>query len=706
MKKSLAFLICFLVAGSLLGQSVSQAAFDLWHGSKYSMFIHFGLYSELGGVWNNNPVTRGYSEQIQSQAGIFGDYYAAVANRFNPTAFDADAIVALAKEAGMQSIVFTSKHHDGFCMFRTKTTDYNAYDATPAHRDFVQELSQACARGGIRFGLYFSLIDWHYPHAYPISSSNADPITPQHHAFSMQQVTELLTQYGPISELWFDMGSLTPDQSDDLYRLVHRLQPDCMVSGRLGNDRYDFCVMGDNSYPDGTLRTAWQTPASIFNETWGYRSWQERGAVDDKVAEKLRSLLGVVSHGGNYLLNIGPKGDGSVVDFERDVLLKIGKWLDVNGEAVYNTESFDWPQANAWGYVTRKGNALYVMPANTQEALSLEIPVPGCKLASVRILGSDQTVKATVSGGVCRVQVPQGFSQEAIQTICLTFDKPVPSPTPDALKAVKGQSLTLTAANAVPDYSYSCFDYYTNYKSVVGYNWFFTGQRAQNLTFTYTDQYCGQALQVTVDGVAYTVNLDATSPQPLPTAEVVWEPTYYVQGGGTSFSQPIRARVFDTSTPFAMGPRDGQGRPWTETTPRGVIAPVQSGTFYIVRNVTAAQACDMVVQVGAGNGIEVLVNGTSLMKHLNPYGCDFRAENVRVHLNQGRNQILVGAYNKFEKQVSYVLQPADNQTLYQVSLPLAKALSAGQTHTVHVAPLKPANPHSDIELANIEITLN
>lgn len=189
-------LILLLMCMTLIPASGKESQ-ERWHHNKYSMFIHFGLYSELGGVWEGKPVTRGYSEQIQSFAGIFSDWYGDTALRFNPTLFHADSIVALAKKAGMRSIIFTTKHHDGFCMFKTATTDYNSYDATPGKRDFVKELAEACKRGGINFGMYFSLIDWHFPQAYPISSHNCDFITPQHHEFTKQQVTELLTNYGP-----------------------------------------------------------------------------------------------------------------------------------------------------------------------------------------------------------------------------------------------------------------------------------------------------------------------------------------------------------------------------------------------------------------------------------------------------------------------------------------------------------------------------
>lgn len=226
------------------------------------MFIHWGLYSELGGVWKGQPVRSGYSEQIQSFARIPKAEYEAVAKVFNPEKWNADSVVALAKAAGMKSIVFTSKHHDGFCMYHSKYTKYNIVDATPFKRDVMKELSDACRRQGVKFAVYYSLIDWNFP-GNKITSHNADAISKEHHAFSMHQVEEIMTNYGPISEIWFDMGSLSGQQSKELYDLVTRLQPQCMVSGRLGNDRGDFAVRADNAYPDYKIGVPWQTPASF-----------------------------------------------------------------------------------------------------------------------------------------------------------------------------------------------------------------------------------------------------------------------------------------------------------------------------------------------------------------------------------------------------------------------------------------------------------
>ena len=364
------------------GQQTTDAL-QQWYDNKYSMFIHFGVYSQMGGVWNGSQVTTGYSEQIQMWGGIMSDVYEEYASTFNPENWNADSIALLAKAAGMRSIVITSKHHDGFCMYHSAYTRFNIVEAAPLKRDILKELSEACARHGLKMGLYFSLVDWTL---HPWTTHNANPITPAHHEFNKKQIAELLTNYGPISELWFDMGSLTHQQSKELYKLVKKLQPGCIVSGRLGNNQYDFCVMGDNEYPDYKIDAPWQTPASIFHETWGYRSWQKREDVEGKTREKLLSLLKVVSRGGNYLLNIGPKGDGTVVPYEAQVLSGIGKWLEKNGEAIYGTKANPFPGFYTWGEITVKRNTVYLILSGEQTS-NIELPVLSGKIQAARVVG-------------------------------------------------------------------------------------------------------------------------------------------------------------------------------------------------------------------------------------------------------------------------------------------------------------------------------
>ena len=691
MKKVVVFLAACLVTLSLNAQ-ISADAFQRWHQSKFSMFIHFGLYSELGGVWDGKPVEWGYSEQIQSFAGIFSDWYGDTALRFDPTAFNADEIVALAKEAGMRSIVITTKHHDGFCMFRTKTTDYNSYDATPCKRDFVKELADACKRGGIRLGLYYSVIDWHFPQAYPISSHNCDFVTPQHHAFSKQQVTELLTGYGPISELWFDMGSNTPEQSKELYELVHRLQPDCMVSGRVGNDQYDFAVMADNAYPEGSLQCPWQSAASMFDETWSYRSWQERGEAHVKAMEKLRSLINVVSFGGNFLLNIGPKGDGSVVPFERDVLQEMGAWLKAHGEAIYATEASPFRQQFEWGKITRKDNQLFLILSGQYPAEGkITLEIPNRKL----LKAEGQLTSQAQKGNLVTITVPQSaFNDKTIEVLTLQFDQPIE---PQPMNVVKGNAL-LTADNATPNYSYSCFDYYSNYRSTVSYSWNVEKNGLRRMELLYTPQEEGKTIELTLDGQTQQVTLGEGKAINLPNAPVTWGARYLCGPGSSVFDAPSTLQT-DLQTPPAK---------------RATWQPVEKEqdefqanimqTYFLMQEIESERAQNYLVEVGAGNGIEVILNGVSLMKHLNPYRCTFRKELVLLPLQKGKNQIVLRVYNRFEKKTGYLLRPAEAQTVYAQPFTWPEAVS-GKAHTLTVRQCGLPSQHTDTELANLRIQL-
>ena len=671
------FFTLLMVALMCLGVSAQIApdAYSKWHQNKYSMFIHFGLYSVYGGVYEGKPVTFGYSEQIQSFAGIFSDWYGNTALKFDPIKFNADEIVALAKEAGMRSIVITTKHHDGFCMFKTATTSYNSEDATPSKRDYVKELSDACRRGGINFAIYFSLIDWNFPHAYPISSHNCDFITPQHHEFTKAQVTELLTNYGPVSELWFDMGSNRPEQSKELYELVHKLQPNCMVSGRLGNGWYDFAVMADNKYPEGALQAPWQSAASMFDETWSYRSWQERGDKHVKAMEKLRSLINVVSHGGNFLLNIGPRGDGSVVEFESEVLKEIGAWLKENGEAIYGTEASPFREDFAWGKSTRKDNKLYLIlsgeyPANG----TIELNMPGYKLQESK----GNLTSANMKGNKLTISLPENaYNDETIQVVELTFDREV---------------LPQASANAkrTSNYSYDCFDYYSNYRSTVSYDWTLPKKNATKVELTYTPEELGKEITlndqlVTLEGgKAVTLKIDP---------KTQWGKRYIC---GPEFNLFDRASTIEADLNTVPLRKGGIWREISEektTLPVGLI-----NDYYIMQDIVSPKAQDILLDVAAGNAIELYVNGISVMKHINPYRCQYREEKVLVHLNKGTNQIILRVYNRFEKETTFLLRQSAEQVIYKQNVTLETP-----TNQITVRRTGLATQHTDTELHNLRV---
>ncbi|ADY12241.1 alpha-L-fucosidase [Sphaerochaeta globosa] len=308
---------------------MKHEAVQQWLDLQFGLFIHFGLYSLPGGVWKGERITRGYSEQILSHGYLPQADYEALTEQFSLPEFNPKHIVTTAKQAGMRYLVITTKHHDGFCLFDTNTTDYKSTNAA-CKRDIVKDLSDECKKQGLAFGIYFSWIDWHFSEAAAISSHNSDPIPSSHQRLNIAQLTELLSNYGPMCELWMDMGAPTAEQSQEVYDLVQSLQPQCMVNGRIWNDKQDFLTMGDNQLPAVPLNCPWQTPASIYKETWGYRSWQVRGDRDEKIQELSDTARKVVQEGGNYLLNIGLMGTGAIQSFEQEVLEGIGTVLAKN----------------------------------------------------------------------------------------------------------------------------------------------------------------------------------------------------------------------------------------------------------------------------------------------------------------------------------------------------------------------------------------
>lgn len=683
MKRAISLItLCLALVFQAIAQMSENESFDAWKNDKYSMFIHFGLYSYLGGEWEGEPVRRGYSEQIQSFGGIFGDWYASVADEFDPVCFDAAEIASLAKKAGMRSVVFTSKHHDGFCMFDTKTTEYNSVDLTPSKRDYVRELSDACAREGLKFGLYFSLIDWNYPQASPISSHNADFVTPDHHELNMAQVRELLTGYGPVSELWFDMGSLRPEQSRELYALVKELQPDCMVSGRLGNDVYDFAVMADNKLPEVALHAPWQSAASMFSETWSYRSWQERGEVQDKVAEKLRSLIDVVSRGGNYLLNIGPSGDGNVVPFEKDVLLGIGSWLDGNGYAIYGTEASPFREIYDWGAVTYRGNEIYLLlTGDMPQSGSAVLPMPaGYSLKDVRGASARMSRR-----GECVVQLNEDMYADPadVHVVTLVFDKEVrPVPMNSGVWA---------------DYSYSCFDYYSNYRSSVAYNhaMAFRGS-VKEIELVYAKSDIGRKVHVQVGDYECDVTLDGSCAEELEGVTELY---------GYEFGR-MRGGTFDRSLSVS-------GVEWSKADTDCFKYDTRPFANHLL---AAAMKSEMpawvVLEVTSGNGAEMAVVGEdpdenrSLFKHLNPYGTKSLTEQVLVEVPAGETHLVMRSYNRFEREGAIGLVLAEEQRLYRqkILVPASdRPKAVGGRIVVRLSAADAVSPHADCGLHNLRV---
>lgn len=325
------------VAPAPVSTAVNDARVGWFREAKFGLFIHWGLYAIPAGQWHGKR-SPGLGEWIMNRSQIPVREYETLASRFNPVQFNADAWVTLAKDAGMKYIVITSKHHDGFAMFKSTVSPYNVVDATPFKRDVLKELADACARQGMRLGFYYSQSqDWHEPNGAGNTWDFGPDDRKDYDAYlrgkAEPQIRELLTRYGPVALIWFDTPRMmTGDRATRFTDIVRSLQPATLIDGRLGV-KGDYRSTGDNVIPSERSTDPWETPATI-NDTWGFRSddtnWKSPGQIAFK-------LVDIASKGGNYLLNVGPMATGVIPQASQDILRTVGRWLKLNGEAVYGT---------------------------------------------------------------------------------------------------------------------------------------------------------------------------------------------------------------------------------------------------------------------------------------------------------------------------------------------------------------------------------
>ncbi|WP_036824745.1 alpha-L-fucosidase [Polaribacter sp. Hel1_85] len=353
---------------------------EWWRDSKFGMFIHWGAYSIIGGE-RGTKIAGGGAEWAMDKLDYTIEDYEKFPKMFNPTMFDADAWVTMAKDAGMKYIVLTSKHHEGFGLWDSKVSDYDVMDTSPFKRDIIKELSEACKKQGIVFCFYYSIVDWHHPQAqgnlypnYNISQhddpSVVNPEFPEYYEKYMKpQVGELLKNYGDIGVVWFDgdwISDYTTEMGKDLYKYIRDIQPNTIVNNRVdkgrkgmegmdavGNFAGDFGTP-EQEIPDTGIDTDWEA-CMTMNGSWGYKPSDNNWKSSKDLIQK---LVDIVSKGGNFLLNIGPDGFGRFPSESIRRLKAMGEWTKKNGEAVYGASASPYKKPK-WGRYTKKDNVIY-----------------------------------------------------------------------------------------------------------------------------------------------------------------------------------------------------------------------------------------------------------------------------------------------------------------------------------------------------------
>ena len=342
-----------------------------WRDARFGMFIHWGLYAVPAGTWHGERVT-GLGEWIMRQAKIPVAEYEPLAKQFNPVQFDADAWVKTAKDAGMKYIIITSKHHDGFANFDSKVSQYDIVDATPYHKDAIKALASAAHKAGLRFGVYYSIMDWHHPDAqsgaypdYNSTSFHSPTFARYVETYMKPQLRELVTQYPEIDVLWFD-GEWVADWSDaqgkTLYDWLRGMRPSLIINNRVGHSRQGMMGMSANKDAPGDFGTPeqqvpatglpgvdWETCMTL-NDTWGFQSFDDNWK-DTKTL--VQTLVDVASKGGNLLLNVGPTAQGVIPAQSVSRLREMGDWVRANGESIYGTSASPYGLP-AWGRYTAR----------------------------------------------------------------------------------------------------------------------------------------------------------------------------------------------------------------------------------------------------------------------------------------------------------------------------------------------------------------
>ncbi len=515
-------------ADNTVKQITDEERMEWWQESRFGMFIHWGIYSVPAGFYKGEAQTNS-AEWIMNKGRIPISEYEKFAKEFNPTKFNANEFVALAKEAGMKYIVITAKHHDGFSMFDSKVNPYNVVRATPFKRDVLKELAKACKEQGIKFGFYYSQAqDWHHPGGLGNNwDTTIKRVSSDEYVYkkALPEVKQLLTEYGPISIFWWDTPrDMTKSVIDSLYHITTALQPRIITNDRLGEayagDHKTFERNGPRHQPEAKY---WELCQPISG-SWGYRSDDNKFKSTTVL---IRNLIDQSSKGGNYLLNVSPTNEGVLKTEAIQRLKTIGAWMNKNSEAIYNTQASPTHGEQDWGRITMKTldnkGLLYLHVYDWEEGKTLSIRLKN-KVESCYLLTDEKRVfkTETVSDGI-QVQLT-GKAPDRVASVIVLKLKEMPNALPQKmlgqneegvvnLPAVRAQYENLQGPGALYNERLDCVGNWESETAKVYWSFDIEKPKTFQLILNYSAMKDTQML-VSFNGESKQINIPATGSNP------------------------------------------------------------------------------------------------------------------------------------------------------------------------------------------------
>jgi alpha-L-fucosidase len=419
-----------------------DARMQWWRDARFGMFIHWGLYAVPAGMWNGE---RGKSagEWIMDSDNIPIDQYEKLAQQFNPVKYDPARWVAIAKDAGMKYVVITSKHHDGFCLFDTKTTTYDVVDATPWGKDLLKPLAAECRKQGLKFCTYYSIMDWHHPAQ---TRNNPDHYNPtkivegrkaEYMTYMKEQLRDLLASCDP-EVLWFDgewCDWYTEEDGREIYTFLRQLKPQLIINNRVGKGRQGMAGMSKSEESVGDFGTPEQEiPATglpgvdwescmTMNDTWGFRSWDNNWKSTETL---IRNLVDIASKGGDYLLNVGPTAEGEIPAASVERLAGMGSWMKQNGESIWRTQASPLKET-PWGRCTQKAvngkTRLYLEVFQWPQDGKLTLSELSGKATAVKLLAGQKSLEFAAQGSGITITLPAEMPDKIATVIAVDVEK-------------------------------------------------------------------------------------------------------------------------------------------------------------------------------------------------------------------------------------------------------------------------------------------